>query len=702
MTRWLAIAALGAALIGLSPAPAAAQNPVCATLPNGNSETLCASTEFVQKAFAGGSSLALPQNDILVGNASGLAVGVPMSGDCSIITSGAISCASSAARSVSAGPDTILNTDCGKTVQEGTGTSGLFTITVPAVTGFPSGCEVTIVNGDTGRAKLVSGLSGLTNNLLWQGQAMKIKIVNGAWAITSNPGRLQLGSTTLNLYVNGSTGSDVNNDCQSAAAPCQTIANAAVIIAFDSFQYDFRATTQVKINVCGATLASDQLHFSGRYIGSEGNAKVIIDGTCTAGTGAIATLGTITAGSGYTNGTYTNVPLTGGTGSNARATITVAGGVVTAVVLTNTGFTTYVVGDVLSAAAATIGGTGSGFSIPVTAVQAIWNVAVSADAALSLHDHATLQVQNITIGNTLNACVIAARGSHIILSNITIVGCSGAGALFAQNPGTYIEGTGILDLAANVGFVTQALSMAKITWAGGNISLSVSITFTDFAFASGAQLDFTGTTINTNGATATGTRFGVFQTGYIITGDGTGNLNYFPGSIGGSIQSNGAYDSLVAEAVTCPANQWINVIGTTGQSTCAQPGFGNLSGYISLTTANNVLGADVLLNNVASFFDGPSMAQGATGTWLAGGTVTLTSTSAGSDQFQCKLWDGTTIIAQTEIGNVANEFTQASLSGYLASPAGNIRISCRDITSVNGKISTALPNFSTVWGVRIN
>ena len=40
--------------------------------------------------------------------------------------------------------------------------------------------------------------------------------------------------------------------------------------------------------------------------------------------GAI-TLGTITAGSAYTNGTYSNVPLTGGNGSGATANITVSG-----------------------------------------------------------------------------------------------------------------------------------------------------------------------------------------------------------------------------------------------------------------------------------------------------------------------------------------------------------------------------------------
>jgi len=84
--------------------------------------------------------------------------------------------------------------------------------------------------------------------------------------------------------------------------------------------------------------------------------------------GAVLTLGAITGGSTYTNGTYTNVSLTGGTGTGAEATITVAGNTVTTVTIT-AGGTSYVVGDSLSATAASIGGTGSGFSVPVATVQ---------------------------------------------------------------------------------------------------------------------------------------------------------------------------------------------------------------------------------------------------------------------------------------------------------------------------------------------
>jgi hypothetical protein len=72
-------------------------------------------------------------------------------------------------------------------------------------------------------------------------------------------------------------------------------------------------------------------------------------------------------GSGYANGAYFNVPLTGGSGNSATANIVVSGGAVTSVIISNPGCL-YSVGNLLSASNANLGGTGSGFSIPVLQV----------------------------------------------------------------------------------------------------------------------------------------------------------------------------------------------------------------------------------------------------------------------------------------------------------------------------------------------
>ncbi len=85
--------------------------------------------------------------------------------------------------------------------------------------------------------------------------------------------------------------------------------------------------------------------------------------------GTILSFGNAVAGSGYTDGNYTDVPLTGGAGSGATANIVVSGGgVATGSVLVSGGLG-YKSTDQLSAADADLGGGGgSGFTIEVDSV----------------------------------------------------------------------------------------------------------------------------------------------------------------------------------------------------------------------------------------------------------------------------------------------------------------------------------------------
>jgi hypothetical protein len=85
--------------------------------------------------------------------------------------------------------------------------------------------------------------------------------------------------------------------------------------------------------------------------------------------GEIGSLGNLTnVGSSYVPGTYSEVSLTGGSGSDATATITVNSSGNVSVVTLNNGGQFYVAGDVLSASASSLGGSGTGFSITVNAI----------------------------------------------------------------------------------------------------------------------------------------------------------------------------------------------------------------------------------------------------------------------------------------------------------------------------------------------
>ena len=83
---------------------------------------------------------------------------------------------------------------------------------------------------------------------------------------------------------------------------------------------------------------------------------------------AVGNNGIIVGGAAYVNGTYSNVPLTGGTGTGATATITVAGNTVTVVQLDNFG-AGYLIGDILSASNVNLGGAGAGFTYTNTSFQ---------------------------------------------------------------------------------------------------------------------------------------------------------------------------------------------------------------------------------------------------------------------------------------------------------------------------------------------
>lgn len=86
------------------------------------------------------------------------------------------------------------------------------------------------------------------------------------------------------------------------------------------------------------------------------------------GRGQVNTLGSLTGGSGYVNGTYNAVPLTGsGVAAGVTANITVAGGAVTAVTIVAPGIRV-VASESLTCANTSLGGTGSGWHVTVASI----------------------------------------------------------------------------------------------------------------------------------------------------------------------------------------------------------------------------------------------------------------------------------------------------------------------------------------------
>jgi hypothetical protein len=150
-------------------------------------------------------------------------------------------------------------------------------------------------------------------------------------------------------------------------------------------QLYFQNGTNVVFDFQGSTLRTN-LTSGGNLIVLDGcsNIRMLgpkITGAQVMSTG-VAALGSITGGSGYADGTYRNVILTGGSGGGAVADIVVSGAQVTAVTIVYPGGS-YAVGNILTCRNDTIGGRGSGFSVPITSVSGVGpRVAVAAPNAI--------------------------------------------------------------------------------------------------------------------------------------------------------------------------------------------------------------------------------------------------------------------------------------------------------------------------------
>lgn len=239
---------------------------------------------------------------------------------------------------------------------------------------------------------------------------------------------------------------------------------------------------------------------------------------------------------------------------------------------------------------------------------------------------------------------------------------------------------GVVTTTAGTGTITLGSAIAS----GTSIN---SASFRDFASAGVANSDTVSYLIlDSNGAweygTGTYTSAGTTLS-RTLGASSTGSLLNLSGSA--QVFVTARSEDLLSASETQTANK---VLAGPTSGGAAVPAFRSLvmADLPSLSQISATLGANVTLNNTASFFDGPSIAQGSTGTWFVSGTVSLQDSSAAA-RFDAKLWDGTTIVATaTNTSGGASFVAAIALSGFITSPAGNLRISVKDASSTNGSI----------------
>jgi hypothetical protein len=197
----------------------------------------------------------------------------------------------------------------------------------------------------------------------------------------------------------------------------------------------------------------------------------------------------------YTNGTYTNVALQGGSGTGALVDVVVSLGVVSSVTVVNGG-TGYQTGDSVTVFAADIGGTGSGFAAEITALanwlpsdQNLWQFDIGYDssggAVTNLIAHPGLNLEHID--NTTNTRPLVGPFTGTVLNPVGVFTASGtttngspnvtfAATNVAMGAGVAVSGTGIpsgttIVSASEVGGIWTVVLSQNAT-ASGTVTLT--------------------------------------------------------------------------------------------------------------------------------------------------------------------------------------------------------------------------------------
>jgi hypothetical protein len=483
---------------------------------------------------------------------------------------------------------TLATSDCGKTVQMGTGSTGFLFITIPAVTGFPTTCQINLFNGDTGRAKGMGLTICSTQQLLWPGQSCLIGIVNGAWAALSRPGRWRPPGGALMVYadyVNGSDAAGTGDGLAPGAAAFKTVEHCFLVGA-DQFDLNTVSQTRLTCNMAAKTDDMTGLHTPVHaLVGAQGGAAFQIVGASLSVTGAVTNGGLckITVSS---TSTYSSASFTGSTSGTTLTTSSVTGTIAVGDFVIGSGVTggTYIISQL----SGTIGGAGT---YAISASQTVASESMTSFEPVSVYgvagatgcngtwlasvtDSTHLTLQNTTFGGTYTSGGTVSNGSRVVTSNLDGVACyfgtvvelynigfvtSGgandlhptwgckvymfSGDYFGGSPTgalIYIESVAQIHVEADIGIVSGA-SWAFLGTDNGvfksdvpaniNILPGIGPNYAG-AFAEGdssSDVNFTSMTIVPNSNTVTGTRCSATLNGLVNSNTGTPNT-FFPGN----------------------------------------------------------------------------------------------------------------------------------------------------------------------------
>jgi hypothetical protein len=172
---------------------------------------------------------------------------------------------------------------------------------------------------------------------------------------------------------------------------------------------------------------------------------------------------------------------------------------------------------------------------------------------------------------------------------------------------------------------------------------------------------------------------------------------------GNNISGIGTITATTYSGLPTGSSSTVGVVKVDGATITASGGTISAVG-LSTAPVTAALTADVPMNAANTFFAGPTVAQGSTGTWFVCGTLELTDTAAAAN-ITLKLWDGTNLIKSSQASVwAANGFTSVTLCGTRASPAGNLRIDAESGNTTSkilfNRSGLALDSSITAWRIQ--
>jgi hypothetical protein len=244
-----------------------------------------------------------------------------------------------------------------------------------------------------------------------------------------------------------------------------------------------------------------------------------------------------------------------------------------------------------------------------------------------------------------------------------------------------------LTTTGDIVYASSANTLARLAVGSTNFMLSVTGGVPAWKASATSVLTTTGDVLYASGAN-TLARLGIGTTNFVL--GVVGGVPAWIASPTSVLTTTG--DILYASGANTLARLGVGSDGDVLKLAAGLPSWSSTS--TTLTSVEGALSGDVLLNNTANFFDGPSVSLTA-GTWFVVGAVQVTD-SAGAAAIVGKLWDGTTVESSGQYGVPSAGFSgQVTLAGIVApGSTTTYKISCRDVSSTSGSILAATPGSS--------